>query len=84
MSESEGVIEGWGPPEETDNDLRRRIQQEEAEKRRQRRNVTLIPDGGTPIKSVSKPSKTYIEAKRQQRAVDDLMKARMGKNWGRR
>lgn len=68
MENKEVIIEGWGPPEETDYDLRRRIQREQADAKRQERQRI----------------KALKNAKVQQKLVDDLMKARMGKNWGRR
>ena len=56
------------PSEETDNTLRRRIQTEQAETKRQERER---------IKGLG-------DAKLQQRSIDGLMQLRMGINWGRR
>lgn len=70
---TDGVIVGWGPPEETDPDLRRRIQMAEFNSRLE-------------AKKTRKPrlltKKQRFQA--EQRAVDDLMKKRMGPTWGRR
>lgn len=70
-----GVIVGWGPPEETDYDLRRRIQNEQFNRKLEARK-TRKPRKPRPLADLA--------VKAEQRAVDGLMGLRMGKNWGRR
>ena len=74
MESKEGIIEGWGPPEETDYDLRRRIKKEELTTGSGKKPSVEVPSKPKNPK-VNKPTVPF-DPHFQMDMIDDLMNSR--------